>query len=74
MVYIAGSGGQVIVTVNPLGLLHSLTDQETETEQDHMRLSLLQYQFSKWNKCWFKMGGGSSFNLNDNIQNIYLII
>jgi len=40
------SGGQVIVTVNPLALVYSLTDQEldlvTATEQDRTRLSLLQ--------------------------------
>jgi hypothetical protein len=38
---------QVILTVNPLALLHFLTDLElhlaTETDQDQMRLSLLQY-------------------------------
>jgi hypothetical protein len=38
---------QVILTVNPLALLHFMTDRElhlaTETEQDQMRLSLLQY-------------------------------
>jgi hypothetical protein len=28
MVYITVSGGQVIVTVNPLALIYSLTDQE----------------------------------------------
>jgi hypothetical protein len=42
-----GLGGQVIVTINPLALLHNLTDQElhsaTETEQDPTRLPLLQY-------------------------------
>ncbi len=40
--------GQVTVTVNPLTLLYILTDQElhlaTETEQDRMRLPLLQKQ------------------------------
>ncbi len=40
-------GGQVIMTINPLALLHNLTDQElhsaTETEQDPTRLPLLQY-------------------------------
>jgi hypothetical protein len=39
-------GGQVIVTVNPLALLHNLTDQElllaTETVQDRTRIPLLQ--------------------------------
>ncbi len=47
MVNITGSGGQVIVTVNPLASLHSLTGHSlhlvTETEQDCMRLPLLQY-------------------------------
>jgi hypothetical protein len=37
---------QVILTINPVASLHFLTDQElhlsTETEQDQMRLSLLQ--------------------------------
>ncbi len=40
------SDDKVIVTVNPLALLHSLTDQDlhlvTETELDRTRLSLLQ--------------------------------
>jgi hypothetical protein len=43
-------GGQGIVTVNPLALLHIVTDQElhlsTETEQDQARLPLLQYNQS----------------------------
>jgi hypothetical protein len=38
--------GQVILTIKPLALLHFLTDLElhlaTETEQDQMRLPLLQ--------------------------------
>ncbi len=45
-----GLGGQVIVTINPLALLHNLTDQElhsaTETEQDPTRLPLLQYYYN----------------------------
>ncbi len=40
-------GGQVMVTINPLVLLHNLTDQElhfaTETEPEQTRLPLLQY-------------------------------
>jgi hypothetical protein len=39
-------GGQVILTINPLVLLHFLTDPElqlaTETEQDRRRLLILQ--------------------------------
>ncbi len=41
------SGGQEILTVNPLALLHFLTDPElhlaTETEQDRTRLLMIQY-------------------------------
>jgi hypothetical protein len=41
------SGGQEILTINPLVSLHFLTDPElhlaTETEQDRTRLLILQY-------------------------------